>query len=96
MTECIQAKSKKEKDEKVRCWFPFCNKLFKNLDFLKKHVVLKHDYFAADLILKNAGMYAYICMYLCMRIYVCLCTYVCVYVCMRMYVCMYVYMYVCI
>lgn len=44
----------KEKDDKVRCWFPSCNKLFKNLDFLKKHVVLKHETYSTQIVATNA------------------------------------------
>lgn len=55
--ECIENNSKKAKDDKVRCWFPYCNKLFKNSDFLKKHVTLKHDFFASEVMLRNAEPY---------------------------------------
>lgn len=69
MTECVEVHSKREKDDKVRCWFPHCNKLFKNLDFLKKHVALKHEAFATEIVLKNAepfmrARYIHLCLVL--------------------------------
>jgi hypothetical protein len=57
MTEYVKVNCKIEKEGKTRCWFPYCNKLFKGLDFLKKHVVLKHDSFMNDIFLRNAEPY---------------------------------------
>lgn len=37
---------------KARCCYPACNKLFKNIDFLKKHVKAKHVLFAAEPMLR--------------------------------------------
>ena len=37
---------KTEKEGKARCCFVFCNKLFKDNDFLRKHLVSKHPNFA--------------------------------------------------
>jgi hypothetical protein len=45
---------KPEKDDKCRCCYVTCNKLFKGADFLSKHMRLKHEDFAADLLLKDA------------------------------------------
>jgi hypothetical protein len=42
---------------KARCCFKYCNKLFKGLDFLRKHLVVKHETFAYDLLLKDSEPY---------------------------------------
>jgi hypothetical protein len=46
--------AKAEKEGKVRCWFANCNKLFKGIDFLRKHVKSKHTSFAWDRLLHDA------------------------------------------
>jgi len=48
---CILSSCKSEKEGKARCCYVFCNKLFKDADFLRKHLVSKHPTFAADLLL---------------------------------------------
>lgn len=41
----------------MRCWFAYCNKLFKDVAFLKKHVTLKHEFFCQEVTLRNAEPY---------------------------------------
>ena len=41
-----------EKEGKARCCYKSCNKLFKGPEFLKKHIISKHESFASDIILK--------------------------------------------
>lgn len=47
----MHSSCKAEKEGKARCCFAFCNKLFKDNDFLRKHLISKHPTFAADLFL---------------------------------------------
>lgn len=39
---------KEEKEGKCRCCYRYCNKLFKGIDFLRKHLKSKHPDFAED------------------------------------------------
>ena len=50
----MEQQCRREKEDKVRCWYPWCSKLFKNVEFLKKHFISKHDTFAARLYLVEA------------------------------------------
>lgn len=43
-----------ESEGKARCCYPACNKLFKGIDFLKKHIKTKHEIFAADGMMRDA------------------------------------------
>ena len=47
--ESVECACIKENDDKVRCFFKFCNKLFKTVDFLKKHIALKHEFYLQDI-----------------------------------------------
>lgn len=40
--------------EKCRCCYAYCNKLFKNADFIGKHLRAKHPDFAADILVQDA------------------------------------------
>lgn len=51
---CVEAKLKLEKEGKCRCCYVTCSKLFKGVDFLTKHMHLKHPEFSADVLLKDA------------------------------------------
>ena len=52
--DAVEQQCRREKEDKVRCWYPWCSKLFKNAEFLKKHFTSKHDTFAARLYLIEA------------------------------------------
>ena len=43
-----------EAEGKARCCFPACNKLFRGVDFLKKHMRVKHDLFALNELTSDA------------------------------------------
>ena len=43
-----------EAEGKARCCFKYCSKLFRGVDFLRKHLQTKHETFAYDLLLKDA------------------------------------------
>lgn len=51
---CVEARLKLEKEGKCRCCYVSCAKLFKGLDFLTKHMHLKHEDFAAEELLVDA------------------------------------------
>lgn len=51
---CVEAKLKLEKEGKCRCCYLTCSKLFKGVDFLTKHMHLKHPEFSAEVLLKDA------------------------------------------
>lgn len=45
---CVNERCSLEKDNKARCCYGFCKKLFKDLDFLVRHLKSKHDDFARE------------------------------------------------
>uniref|UniRef100_A0A7S3H9X4 C2H2-type domain-containing protein n=1 Tax=Spumella elongata TaxID=89044 RepID=A0A7S3H9X4_9STRA len=51
---CVETKLSQEKEGKCRCCYVSCAKLFKGLDFLTKHMHLKHEDFALDELLMDA------------------------------------------
>lgn len=57
MVRMIEASCKIENEGKARCCFPACNKLFRGLDFLKKHMRSKHELFALNELTADAEPY---------------------------------------
>ena len=47
MEKLVLEKCVVEKEGKCRCCYPFCNKLFKGADFLRKHMQTKHANFGS-------------------------------------------------
>lgn len=54
---CMESSCKIEKEEKARCCYQFCGKLFKDVVFLRKHLQSKHPSFATDVFLVEAEPY---------------------------------------
>lgn len=52
--ELIKSRCKFEIDDKCRCCFPYCNKLFKAVSFLVKHMKTKHTEFGFEALLQDA------------------------------------------
>lgn len=48
MDSLIMKRCKEEKEGKCRCCYRYCNKLFKGIEFLRKHLKSKHPDFAED------------------------------------------------
>jgi uncharacterized membrane protein YgcG len=57
MVRMIEASCKVENEGKARCCFPACNKLFRGIDFLKKHMKAKHELFALNELTADAEPY---------------------------------------
>lgn len=55
--QCVEARLKLEKEGKCRCCYASCSKLFKGLDFLTKHMHLKHEDFSHEELLRAAEPY---------------------------------------
>lgn len=55
--KCVQEQCIRENEGKCRCCYSFCNKLFKNVEFLGKHIKLKHVDFALEDFAFNAEPY---------------------------------------
>ena len=53
----IESMCKIEPEGKARCCFPACNKLFRGVEFLKKHMRTKHDLFALNELTADAEPY---------------------------------------
>jgi len=53
----VSKRCKQEAEGKARCCFADCNKLFKDANFLKKHLKAKHELFASEELLKDAEPY---------------------------------------
>ena len=50
----MESSCKIEKEDKARCCYQFCGKLFKDAAFLRKHLQSKHPSFATDVFLVEA------------------------------------------
>lgn len=57
LTALLERRCKTEGEGKARCCFVDCGKLFKNFDFLKKHMKSKHELFAVDELTADAESY---------------------------------------
>eukprot|EP01035_Chromulina_nebulosa_P018410 gene18410-24113_t len=50
----VTSLAKTEAEGKARCFYDSCKKLFKSVDFLMKHIRIKHPYFGNDLLIKES------------------------------------------
>eukprot|EP00595_Chromulina_sp_UTEXLB2642_P002638 CAMPEP_0196764796 /NCGR_PEP_ID=MMETSP1095-20130614/6875_1 /TAXON_ID=96789 ORGANISM="Chromulina nebulosa, Strain UTEXLB2642" /NCGR_SAMPLE_ID=MMETSP1095 /ASSEMBLY_ACC=CAM_ASM_000446 /LENGTH=592 /DNA_ID=CAMNT_0042121265 /DNA_START=558 /DNA_END=2332 /DNA_ORIENTATION=- len=50
----VTSLAKIEAEGKARCFYDSCKKLFKSIDFLMKHIRIKHPYFGNDLMIKES------------------------------------------
>ena len=54
MQALIAKHCKFEQDDKCRCCFSYCNKLFRQVQFLSKHLKMKHPEFGVEIFLQDA------------------------------------------